>query len=291
MKRILGYEEFKVNEDSGMMQLLGSVLAGKKSAKDIEAALPDYMKKLKKDGSYQETPAEIQGDDDSEDSEVKDNFKLNTNYTVVPGNDDFALYLQHQQGVAGAAGIIRALNGTGTMHPDTIKTKNGVKYAYLVGNIPKDKPQVKRDLIAALDAGDQKTAAAIFYNMWKEKWNERSARAKKAINETRNADVKKAIQQATDKYGVPFDFAVTVAMIESGLIPTLGNNKYKGLFAMDPNQSYGGIVTPMGDKWSDPYVNADNGVKLLKYQISNFKKQLGKDLATLDLSPWAKNLA
>jgi hypothetical protein len=291
MKRILGYEEFKVNEDSGMMQLLGSVLAGKKSAKDIEAALPDYMKKLKKDGSYQETPAEIQGDDDSEDSEVKDDFELKTNYNVVPGNDDFALYLQHQQGVAGAAGIIRALNGTGTMHPDTIKTKNGVKYANLVGNIPKDKPQAKRDLIAALDAGDQKTAAAIFYNMWKEKWNERSARAKKAINETRNADVKKAIQQATDKYGVPFDFAVTVAMIESGLIPTLGNNKYKGLFAMDPNQSYGGIVTPMGNKWADPFLNADNGVKLLRRDIVQFKKQLGKDLAVLDLSPWAKNLA
>ena len=275
MKRILGYEEFKVNEDSGMMQLLGSVLAGKKSAKDIESALPDYMKKLKKDGSYQETPAEIQGDDDSEDSEVKDDFELKTNYNVVPGNDDFALYLQHQQGVAGAAGIIRALNGTGTMHPDTIKTKNGVKYANLVGNIPKDKPQAKRDLIAALDAGDQKTAAAIFYNMWKEKWNERSARAKKAINETRNADVKKAIQQATDKYGVPFDFAVTVAMIESGLIPTLGNNKYKGLFAMDPNQSYGGIVTPMGNKWADPFLNADNGVKLLRRDIVQFKKQLG----------------
>jgi hypothetical protein len=291
MKRILGYEEFKVNEDSGMMQLLGSVLAGKKSAKDIESALPDYMKKLKKDGSYQETPAEIQGDDDSEDSEVKDDFELKTNYNVVPGNDDFALYLQHQQGVAGAAGIIRALNGTGTMHPDTIKTKNGVKYANLVGNIPKDKPQAKRDLIAALDAGDQKTAAAIFYNMWKEKWNERSARAKKAINETRNADVKKAIQQATDKYGVPFDFAVTVAMIESGLIPTLGNNKYKGLFAMDPNQSYGGIVTPMGNKWADPFLNADNGVKLLRRDIVQFKKQLGKDLAVLDLSPWAKNLA
>jgi len=290
MKRIIGYEEFKINEGSGsMMQLLGSVLTGDKSAKDIEGFLPDFMKK--KTTGQQETPAEIQSDAASDDSESGDDFELKTNYNVVPGNDDFALYLQHQQGVAGAAGIIKALNGTGTMNSDTIKTKNGVKYANLVGNIPNDKPQVKRDLIAALDAGDQKTAAAIFYNMWKEKWNERSARAKKAINETRNADVKKAIKQATDKYGVPFDFAVTVAMIESGLIPTLGNNKYKGLFAMDPNQSYGGIVTPMGNKWADPFLNADNGVKLLRRDIVQFKKQLGKDLAVLNLSPWAKNLA
>jgi hypothetical protein len=60
---------------------------------------------------------------------------------------------------------------------------------------------------------------------------------------------------------------------------------------MDPNQSYGGIVTPMGNKWADPFLNADNGVKLLRRDIVQFKKQLGKDIAVLDLSPWAKNLA
>ena len=41
----------------------------------------------------------------------------------LPGNDDFALYMQHQQGLAGATGIVKALNGTGGMHPETIKTK------------------------------------------------------------------------------------------------------------------------------------------------------------------------
>ena len=103
----------------------------------------------------------------------------------TPGNDDFALYMQHQQGLAGATGIVKALNGTGKMHPETLKTKKGVKYANLVMNIPSDRPQVKKDLISALDNGDQKTAASLFLNMWKEKWFSRQTSALKEINNSK----------------------------------------------------------------------------------------------------------
>jgi hypothetical protein len=288
MKRIIPFEQYNLNEDSPMMQLLGSVLTGKSSAKDIEKLLPDYLKTDKADGSDDETKPAVPGPSRIDKT---DDFDLETNYSVTPGNDDFALYMQHQQGPAGAAGIVKALNGTGSMHPDTVKTKSGVKYAHLVGNIPSDTPQVKRDLIKALDAGDQRTAAALFLNSWKEKWNRKSQEAKKLINDPKHAEVKKAIKQAADKYGVPFDFAIAVANTESGFNPKAGNRRYKGLFAMDPNQSYGGIVTPMGNQWADPYVNAENGVRLLRRQIVDFKKALGRDIATLNLSPWAKNLA
>jgi hypothetical protein len=47
-----------------------------------------------------------------------------TPYKQIAGNDDFVLYMQHQQGVGGAAGIVKALNGTGKMHPETVKTKS-----------------------------------------------------------------------------------------------------------------------------------------------------------------------
>ena len=93
-------------------------------------------------------------------SAIDPNYKP-TVFNAVQGNDDFALYMQHQQGPAGAKGIIQALNGTGHMHPETVKTKSGVKYANLVGNIPSDRPQVRVDLIKALDNGDQKTAAGF----------------------------------------------------------------------------------------------------------------------------------
>ena len=150
-------------------------------------------------------------------------------YTATSGNDDFALYMQHQQGVAGATGIVKALNGTGKMHPDTIRTKKGVKYANLVQNVPSDRPQIKKDLIGALDKGDQRTAAGLFLNMWKEKWFSRQKRAKIEINNPANSVVKDAITKASTKHKLPFDFAITVAHIESGLNPKSGGPVYKGL--------------------------------------------------------------
>jgi len=199
--------------------------------------------------------------------------------------------MQHQQGLAGATGIVKALNGTGGMHPETIKTKKRTKYANLVMNIPSDRPQVKTDLINALDNGDQKTAASLFLNMWKEKWFIKQEKALKEINSPKNSEVKDAISKACIKYGVPFDFAVAVAMIESGLNPLAHGNTYKGLFAMVPTSDYGGVITPMGENWKDPYANAEAGIALLANNIKKFKKNLGNDWASLKIGKWVDNLA
>ena len=293
MKRIVNFNDF-INESNGLLKALGAVLTGARSIEDVNKQYASVIKQ--KPGSEDSTDSEDSAD--STDSRIKsripkgaEDYELDINYDVVPGNDDFALYIQHQQGVAGAAGLIQALNGTGPLHTDTVRTKNGVRYANIVGNVPADKPQAKQDIIKALDAGDQKAAAAIFINLWKEKWNSFSKKAKEAIKSSDKSKVKEAIEAASKKYGVPFEFALTVAMIESGLNPKAGNSKYKGLFAMDPNSTYDGLVKPMGSNWADPQINADNGVKLLKRDIVQLKKQLGKDLASLNLSPWAKNLA
>ena len=223
-------------------------------------------------------------------SAIDPNYKP-TVFNAVQGNDDFALYMQHQQGPAGAKGIIQALNGTGHMHPETVKTKSGVKYANLVGNIPSDRPQVRVDLIKALDNGDQKTAAGLFLSTWKEKWFSKQKQALAAINLPKNASVKDAITRSSAKYKLPFDFAITVAMIESGLNPLSAGGTYKGLYAMVPSSNYGGVVTPMGENWKDPYVNAEAGIALLADNIKGFKKSLGKDLATLNLGGWTQGLA
>ena len=211
--------------------------------------------------------------------------------SALSGNDDFALYMQHQQGLAGATGIVKASNGTGAMHPETVKTKKGTKYANLVMNIPSDRPQVKTDLISALDNGDQKTAASLFLNMWKEKWFSKQTRALKEINNPKNAEVKDAITKACIKYSVPFDFAITVAIIESSFNPLSGNSKYKGLYAMVPTSDYDGVVTPMGSNWKDPYINAEAGIALLADNIKKFKKSLGNDWASLNIGKWVDNLA
>ena len=275
MDKIKSFEEFALNEEGSALKFLGGILNG---SIDI----------FRKPGEQNVDGDEgASGDVDSASS----TYTPTGTYNQVAGNDDFTLYMQHQQGVAGAAGLVKALNGTGKMHPETVKTKGGVKYANLVQNIPSDRPQVKKDIIAALDKGDQKTAAALFLNTWKEKWFSFQKLARTAINAPKNATVKDAITKASAKHKVPFDFAITVANIESGLNPKAGNSTYKGLFAMQPSSNYGRVVTPMGNKWSDPYVNAENGVKLLKSSITQFKRSLGTDWASLNVGSWANNLA
>jgi hypothetical protein len=275
MDKIKSFEEFVLNEEGSALKFLGGILNG---------SIDIFSKPGEQDVDGDEGAS---GDSD----DASSTYTPEGTYKPIAGNDDFTLYMQHQQGVAGAAGIVKALNGTGKMNPETIKTKGGVKYANLVKNIPSDRPQVKKDVIAALDKGDQKTAAALFLNTWKEKWFSKQTQARTAINVPKNAAVKDAITKASNKYKVPFDFAITVANIESGLNPKAGNSTYKGLFAMQPNSNYGRVVTPMGNRWSDPYVNAENGVKLLKDNITQFKRSLGTDWASLKVGSWANNLA
>lgn len=283
MERIKSFEEFVINEAGSALGLLGNILKGNINIFGDDA----------NDDGPADTPSSGAGTSGSgvETIGTVGSYTPTTPYKQIAGNDDFVLYMQHQQGVAGASGIVKALTGTGKMNTETIKTKSGTKYANLVKNIPSDRPQVKKDVIAALDKGDQRTAAALFLNMWKEKWFTKQAQARTDINSPKNSVVKDAIAKASAKYKVPFDFAITVANIESGLNPNAGNATYKGLFAMLPNSNYGGVTTPMGNKWNDPYVNAENGVKLLKSSITQLKKSLGNSWASLKVGNWANNLA
>jgi len=280
MSRVKSFDEF-VNE-SGAGLIAAALASAEKEAQDIIDK--EKAEKQSADAANSEINQSVSS------GSYDPNYKP-TVFNPLSGNDDFALYMQHQQGLAGATGIVKALNGTGEMHPDTLKTKNGVKYANIVGNVPSDRPQVKADIIKALDNGDQKTAAGLFLNMWKEKWFARQAEALKAINNPKNAAVKDAITKFSSKYNVPFDFAVTVAMIESSLNPLSGNATYKGLYAMRPESNYGGVIKPMGENWKDPYVNAEAGIALLADNIKQFKKTLGGDWASLNIGTWTNNLA
>lgn len=276
MGRVKSFGEF-VNE-SGAGLIAAALASAEKEAQDI----------------IDKEKAEAQAADDPN-AQINQSVS-NSNYkpimfNPVSGNDDFTLYMQHQQGLAGATGLVKALNGTGEMHSETIKTKSGTKYANLVMNVPSDRQQVKADIIKALDNGDQKTAAALFLNMWKEKWFSKQDQALKTINQPKNAAVKDAITKSSAKHNVPFDFAVTVAMIESGLNPLAQGVTYKGLFAMKPNSNYGGVIKPMGSNWKDPYVNAEAGIALLADNIKQFKKTLGGDWASLNVGSWTNNLA
>ena len=144
MDKIKSFEEFTLNEKGSALDLLGSVLTGNTSASQLISLLGGSSG-MSGIGRTSTGPTNI-GTPGSTPS-----GSTSGTYTATPGNDDFALYMQHQQGIAGASGIVKALNGTGKMHPDTIKTKGGVKYANLIQNVPSDRPKYKKDIIAALD--------------------------------------------------------------------------------------------------------------------------------------------
>jgi len=284
MSKIKSFDQF-VNEGADLLSVARSLAADLLSGRSLTGGSPDSG------STTSGEPVTIGG---SATTPTTTQTSITTPLTTVPGNDDFTLYMQHQQGIAGAKGLIQASHGTGKLAADTIATKyirakgRNVKYANLVENVPSDKPQVLKDLVAALDAGDQKTGALLFLNMWKEKWNSKYKQAQTGINSPKNAAIKELIQKYASKYGVPFDFATTVAYIESGFNPKSGNSAYKGVYALS-------------QKEFDKYVrggdifNADNninaGLQCLRNNIKEFKKYLGPTLATLNLGSWTANLA
>ena len=279
MSKIKSFDQF-VNEGTDLLSVARSLAADFLSGKSLTGGSPNS-------GSTTSGGMVTIGGSNNSTSTTSP-VSITTPLTTVPGNDDFTLYMQHQQGIAGAKGLIQASHGSGKLASDTIKTKAGKKYANLVMNIPSDKPQVKTDLIKALDAGDQKTAALLFLNMWKEKWASKSKKAQTLINDPKNAAVKQAIAKYAQKYGVPFDFAATVANIESSFNPNSGNNRYKGLFALS-QEEFNKYVP--GGKIHNVDDNANAGVQCLRNNIKEFKRYLGPTLATLNLGSWATNLA
>ena len=283
MKKIRSFEDF-INEAGGFLSSLAPLIG------DIEIQAQKRADQLKADRARQEAnSAASNASANAYSSGTEQGSMLPDNYSAVPGNDDFTLYMQHQQGIAGAKGLIEASLGTGKLAPDTIKTKSGTKYANLIMNVPSDKPQIKTSITKALDAGDQKTAATLFLNMWKEKWKIKGDQAKANINKPQNAVAKEAIKKYSSKWGVPFDFAIAVANIESGFNPKVGNNSYKGLYAL--SQSGFNKYVSRGDIYNADD-NANAGIQTLRNNIMEFKRHLGPTtLASLNLASWAKNLA
>lgn len=306
MNRIKNFKQFSVSEafDPGMVDLLASAArinikrdeyrSGDEGATGATAAATTGI-------GANKTQAQIDADLEARFGNGPKTSDSKPTHFQFPGakaftggeSGDFVLYLQHQQGVAGANGLIRASLGNGKMVEDTIKTKKGVRYANLVGNVPSDRPQDKKNIINYLDAGDQKSAAATFINMWKDKWKRKYQQAKTEIDKPQHAKVKEAIHKYCKKYNVPFDFAVTCALIESGLNPNSGNETYKGVFAMNPKLKYRGVdATPLGNRWSDPDTNVNAGIQLIKNSIIELKNKMGTaNWAAINVSDWANNLA
>jgi peptidoglycan hydrolase-like protein with peptidoglycan-binding domain len=184
------------------------------------------------------------------------------------GDQDYLYYMQHQQGAAGAASLLKASQGAGKLNPST-RANSG---KYLTGNMP-DK-DISYQISAAIDAGNDQRAATLFLSYWKNFWNKKKKKALELINLPEYSQIKNAIDSVeTD---IPKDFLYTTAFIESGLKPkpkTFGS--YKGLFAITDRALKKHV--PQGDIFN-PADNAYAAIKDMEQGISTFSNLAGNYL-------------
>jgi soluble lytic murein transglycosylase-like protein len=90
------------------------------------------------------------------------------------------------------------------------------------------------------------------------------AQAKKNIPK----DLFDLFSNLSGEYGVPLDYIITTAYIESGFKPKAGNTKYKGMFAL--SQSEFNKYYPSGDIYNIEQ-NSRAGVQVLKERVKEAK--------------------
>jgi hypothetical protein len=187
---------------------------------------------------------------------------------LISGDTDYLFYLQHQQGAAGAASLIKAASGEGKLNPAT-RANSG---RFLTQNMPDG--DIANQISAAVDAGDDQRAAVLFLDYWKKFWSFKKQRALSVIDQPRYASVKSSIDEVNTY--LPKDFLYTVAFIESGLQskPREGG-KYKGLFAItDQNLKK---YVPSGNIYNTSD-NAQAAIKDMEQNIKTFTRLAGSSL-------------
>jgi hypothetical protein len=184
------------------------------------------------------------------------------------GDDEYLIFVQHNQGVAGAASLVNAKYGKGQINSFT-RSKG------MVNNIPSDMPDYRKQIVEALNSGNDQRAASLFLEMWKIKYASKKETGLKLINTPKYASVKSILEKVSSETGLPFEVLVAIGTIESGLNPNVGNSKYKGLFALNPSTAvkYNPSITHLNVH--DPSVNADAAGRML---LSG-KKDLVKSLS------------
>jgi hypothetical protein len=188
---------------------------------------------------------------------------------LTSGDNEYLFYLQHQQGAAGAASLIKAASGQGDLHPST-RANSG---RFLTQNMP-DKG-IADQISAAVNSGDDQRAAVLFLNYWKKFWDGKKKQALDLISQGRYAGIKASIDAVPSS--LPKDFLYTVAFIESGFDPKAGSGgRYKGLFAItDANLKK---YVPSGDIY-DPEDNAQAAIRDMEGNIKTFKNLAGSSLS------------
>jgi len=195
------------------------------------------------------------------------------------GGDEYLIFVQHNQGVAGASSLVNAKFGKGQIHSFT-RSKG------MVNNIPSDMPDYRKQILEALSSGNDQRAASLFLEMWKIKYAAKKQQGMKLINTPEYSNIKTILEKVSGETGVPFDTLVAIATIESGMNPNVGNSTYKGLFALNASTAVKYNPAINQANVHDPVINADAAGKMLASGKNELAKNLQKSgvISNLDFA-------
>jgi len=210
------------------------------------------------------------------------------------GETSWVYWLSHNQGSAGAAELLKVALGTKPEFSPSAKKwfMQGwnTKSNHIVGNVGNRgwDGEYKSRIKAAYDQGNDQLVAKLFTEYQKKKFDQMLQRGRRDL--PKHPDIQAILQKYSNVF--PLDFLAAVASQESGFNPKSGNNRYKGLFALDPTSGYGKKYGLTQANVHDPEKNAEVAVKFWNDNRREFNSLMSSDeLAALGLNKSTSNLA
>jgi len=210
------------------------------------------------------------------------------------GETSWVYWLSHNQGSAGAAELLKVALGS---KPEF--SSNGKKWFmrgwegksnHIKGNVG-DRGwdgEYKTRIKAAYDQGNDQLVAKLFTEYQKKKFDQMLERGRRDF--PKHPEIKAILEKYANVF--PLDFLAAVASQESGFNPRSGNNKYKGLFALDPNSGYGKKYGLTAANVHDPEKNTEVAVKFWNDNRKEFNSLMSSnELAALGLDKATGNMA
>ena len=265
-------------------------VTGEGSVMDL-AFLSSLIARLRENGfSGKDLSKVVQGSQDMAGSDI-----IVGDTRLGDGETSWVYWLSHNQGSAGAAELLKVALGSKPEFSSSGKQwfmqgwNN--KKNHIVGNVGNRgwDGEYKTRIKAAYDQGNDQLVAKLFTEYQKKKFDQMLERGRRDL--PKHPKIKAIFQKYANVF--PLDFLAAVASQESGFNPESGNNRYKGLFALDPIDSdyakkYG--LTPANVY--DPEKNTEVAVKFWNDNRKLFNSLMSSnELAALGLNKSSSNMA
>lgn len=262
---------------------------GQESTMDLDF-LSSLIARLKENGfSRKDLKKVVQGSQDMAGSDV-----ITGDTGLGDGETSWVYWLSHNQGSSGASELLKvALGSKSEFSPSGKKWFMqgwNNKTNHIVGNVGNRgwDGEYKNRIKAAYDQGNDPLVAKLFTEYQKKKFNQMLENGKRDL--PKHPEIKAIFEKYANVF--PLDFLAAVAYQESKFNPKSGNNRYKGLFALDPNSRYGKKYGLTAANVHDPEKNTEVAVKFWSNNRKEFNSSMSiNELAALGLNKSFDNMA